>query len=143
MAKDAPRQKTKARYLYSPDELQRVQDYEDKTNEAVMLLEANADILTSLREYYERLVNNKDFTVGGTSSEDVVDFAIQLKDMGYDLKMQIARGKLLAKVTADRKTLVSLYNYSTNPNLMLYNIQVLIYSRFCSTYRARQRRKWR
>jgi hypothetical protein len=108
-----------------------------------MLLEANADILTSLREYYERLVNNKDFTVGGTSSEDVVDFAIQLKDMGYDLKMQIARGKLLAKVTADRKTLVSLYNYSTNPNLMLYNIQVLIYSRFCSTYRARQRRKWR
>lgn len=109
MAKDAPRLKTKARFLYSPDELQRVQDYEDKTNEAVMLLEANADILISLREYYERLAKNTDFTVGGTSSGDVVDFAIQLKDMGYDLKMQIARGKLLAKITADRKTLVSIY----------------------------------
>jgi hypothetical protein len=118
MAKDAPRQKSKARYLYSPDELQRVQDYEDKTNEAVMILEANANILTSLREYYERLVSNKDFTVGGTSSEDVVDFAIQLKDMVYDLNMQIARGKLLAKITADRKTLVSLFYCSTHPHLV-------------------------
>jgi hypothetical protein len=85
-----------------------VQDYEDKTNEATMILEANADILTSLRDFYERLVNNKDFTVGGTSSEDVADFTIQLKDMSYDLRMQIARGKLLAKVIADRKTLVSI-----------------------------------
>src|ERR1700685_1949491 len=107
MAKDAPRQKTKARFLYSPDELQRVQDYEDKTNEVVMILEANADILTSLREYYERLVMNSDFTAGGTSPDDVVDFAIKLEGMEYDLKMQISRGKLLAKVTADRKTLVS------------------------------------
>src|ERR1700716_2796877 len=108
MAKYAPRQDARARRIYRPDDLQKVQDYEDKTNEATMILEANADILTSLRDFYERLVNNKDFTVGGTSSEDVADFTIQLKDMSYDLRMQIARGKLLAKVIADRKTLVSI-----------------------------------
>ena len=49
----------------------------------------------------------------------VADFGIQLKDMTYDLKMQIARGKLLAKVIADRKTLVSMH-YCRAPNCALW-----------------------
>src|ERR1700722_6153468 len=142
MAKDAPRQKTKARFLYSPDELQRVQDYEDKTSEVVMILEANAAILTSLRKYYERLVKNSDFTAGGISPDDVVDFDIQLKDMGYDLKMQIARGKLLAKVTADRKTLVSLYYDDRNLHFLQYLSSNMTF-RYYSICKARQRRKWK
>jgi hypothetical protein len=129
MAKAAPRENTKARREYHPDDLQRVQGYEDDTNEAIMILEANVDILTSLREFYERLVKNKDFTLRVTSpedvvitfpedavrssSEDVIDFAIKVNDMIYDLRMQIARAKLLAKVTADRKSLVCLVSFIT------------------------------
>jgi hypothetical protein len=90
-----------------PEDLQLVQDWEDMTHEAIMILEANADIIKSLRDFYERLAKNIDFTLGATSKEHIAEFGTQLNDMSYDLRMQIARAKLLAQVTADRKTLVS------------------------------------
>lgn len=95
-----------ARREYTPGDFQAVQHYEDKTNEGIMILEANADVLTSLRNFYERLMDNKDFAMKGSCSEDVSTFSTQINDMIYDLKMQTSRAKLLVRITADRKSLV-------------------------------------
>ena len=83
-----------------------MQRREDKINEAIMVLEANTDVVTSLRDFYKRLVENKDFDLKAKCEEDIIAFAAQVDDMIYDSKMQIARAKVLVKITADRKSLV-------------------------------------
>lgn len=92
--------------IFTPKDLQSIQHLEDKVNEAIMVQEANSDVLTSLRKFYERLMDNKDFPLRTACCEDVLLFATQLDDMIYDSKMQIARAKVLVKITEDRKTLV-------------------------------------
>ncbi|KAI9744664.1 MAG: hypothetical protein M1818_002193 [Claussenomyces sp. TS43310] len=92
-------------YAYTPNDIQIVQHREDKVNEAIMVLEANTDVLTSLRNFYQRLMENKDFELKANCQEDVIVFAAQLDDMIYDSRMQIARAKVLVKITADRKSL--------------------------------------
>ena len=72
-----------------------------------MILEANADVLTSIRRFYERLADNVDFPLGKSCREDVLAFTMQVDDMIYDSKMQIARAKVLVRITADRKNLVN------------------------------------
>lgn len=106
MAVVGPRTPSMGRREYTSADLRTVQNYEDNTNEAIMVLEANADVLTSVRQFYERLVENKDFPLKGTSSGDVATFTTRLNDMIYDLRMQISRAKLLVRITADRKSLV-------------------------------------
>lgn len=98
-----------ARREYTSADLQVVQTYEDKTNEAIMVLEANADVLTSLRQFYERLVENKDFPLKENMAGDISTFTRQVNNMIHDLKMQISRAKLLVRITADRKSLVRFY----------------------------------
>jgi len=45
-----------------------------------MVLEANTTIITSLRDFYLRLVQNTDFDLR-TCAEDITEFAVQLGDM--------------------------------------------------------------
>lgn len=91
---------------YTPSDLQSVQDLADRTNEAIMILEANTHILTSLQKFYEQLLDNADFPLKVTCREDVLTFATRIKDMIYDLNLQIARAKLLIQITNDRRNLV-------------------------------------
>ncbi|KAJ9656960.1 hypothetical protein H2201_008363 [Coniosporium apollinis] len=93
---------------YSPRDLQTVQAYEDKTNEAIMILEANLDVMTSLRGFYEALLKNKAFplTTETACFDGVNMFAAQINNMIHDFKMHIARAKLLIRISADRKSLI-------------------------------------
>ncbi len=93
---------------YRPDDLQAVQNYEDKTNEVVMVLEANMDVLISLRKFYENLLKNKYFNLKEDCEEDILQFTTQVNNMIYDSRMQIARAKLLVQIIDDRKNLVSM-----------------------------------
>jgi hypothetical protein len=97
-----------SRREYTPEDLQTLQNYEEKTNEAIMILEANADVLTSLGTFYRRLVERRDFPLQGNCAEEVFTFAASVDDMVYDSRMQISRAKLLVRITADRKSLVSI-----------------------------------
>jgi hypothetical protein len=72
-----------------------------------MVLEANMDVLGTLRKYYQDLLVNNDFDLRGSCAEAVHTFATQINDAVYDLKMQNSRAKLLARTTSDRKSLVS------------------------------------
>jgi hypothetical protein len=96
-----------SRHEYTPDDLLAVQRYEDKTNEATMILAANIDVITALRKYYEGLMTHKDFLLKKECEENVLAFSTQLNYMIYDLNMQISRAKLLVKITEDRKSIVS------------------------------------
>lgn len=89
-------------------------------NEAIMVLEANANVLTSLRKFYEGLVKTNDFPLKQTCLDDVVDFASQVNDMIYDANMQILRTKLLLRITTDRKSLVSTFSFDSVLTLQEY-----------------------
>ena len=74
-----------------------------------MILEANVEVIMSLRNFYERLVKNRDFPLKNDCAEDILEFTIQLDEMIYDSKMHIRRANLLTRITADRKSLVSIF----------------------------------
>jgi hypothetical protein len=91
-----------------------------------MILEANADVLTSLRLFYERLVDRKDFPLRGDCRDEVLAFATRVDDMVYDSRMQVSRAKLLVRIIADRKNLVStLVHYFLHLFDVLRDLQVL------------------
>ena len=94
--------------MYTTKHLQSVYSWQEKTNEVVVVLETNADVMTSIRKFYERLLDNPDFELGTSCRERVQQFAMQMDNMIYDLRMQIARAKGLIPIAEARKTLVSL-----------------------------------
>jgi hypothetical protein len=109
-------------YQYTPSDLQTVQNYEDKTNEAIMVMQANIQVLTSLRKFYQALLKNKHFPLEKACSGDVAAFAIQINDMIYDTGMNISRAQLLIRITGDRKSLVSRARASSLTLIFLFTL---------------------
>ncbi|KIW73674.1 hypothetical protein PV04_01772 [Phialophora macrospora] len=91
---------------YTPDNIQSVQYYEDRTNEATMILESNRDVLAALSKYYEDLLADTDFPLRQSCRDNIVDFARQLQDAVHDTHMQASRARLVVRIAADRKALV-------------------------------------
>jgi Mg2+ and Co2+ transporter CorA len=89
-------------------EIQDLQHWQDKANEAVMVLEANAKILRTLRKFYSSLVAQKDFpdTLRRSCGDDLAAFFSQLDEITAEFDMQLARAKLLVNIISDRKQLV-------------------------------------
>jgi len=75
-----------------------------------MILEANCEVLRSLANFYERIVERIVFQQAcrHECKEDVVSFSSQMNHTIYDLRMHISRAKLLVRIVADRKVLVSI-----------------------------------
>lgn len=90
------------------DDLRDVQSIEDKTNEAIFILNANIDILKELKQYYHDLVTSaehaKHFT--GTHQRSVERFSKQISSIINDLRMQITRAGALLRMLTDRKAMV-------------------------------------
>jgi hypothetical protein len=86
-----------------------VQGYEEQANEIMTILEANNDVMKSLSRFYLNLLHNDGFSkqLKTECQEDIREFATQISDMIYGANMQILRARLLVKITADRKALVS------------------------------------
>jgi hypothetical protein len=87
-----------------------------------MILETNADIMTSIRRFYERLLNDCDFELRTTCRERIQYFALQVENMIDDSRAQIARAKVLVQITEARKTLVS----PNTPHMLGSNTNVAI-----------------
>lgn len=82
-------------------------------NEIIMILEANNDVLASLRNFYKAMHEDSAFTLGNACSEDLTSFAKKIDEMKHDSAMQVSRARLLVQITSDRKSLVS-QRISTN-----------------------------
>jgi hypothetical protein len=63
MALYGPRGEGFAHRDYKPYDIQDLQRWQDRANEAVMVLEANTDVLKSLHTFYHGLFDRKDFPV--------------------------------------------------------------------------------
>lgn len=85
----APRDRTLPRHHFKPEDVQYVQIHEEKINVAIMILEANGNVLKSLREFYKNLLNDRNSPWRDTCKDDILVFSEQVKDMVYDLEMQI------------------------------------------------------
>jgi Mg2+ and Co2+ transporter CorA len=108
MAVDGLRAPGHAYRQYEAWEIQDLQGWQDKANEAVMVLEANANILRSLRKFYFNLVSRKDFpdTLKASCEDHLYAFFSQLDEITSEFDMQLARAKLLVNITSDRKQLI-------------------------------------
>ena len=113
-----------------------MQSHEEKTNVAIMILEANVNVLKSLREFYKNLLNDKNFPWRDTCKDDILAFSEQVKVMTYDLEMQISRAKLLVKIIGDRKALVSAI-------LEPENWKLLTVYRSCNICKLKGQRRWK
>lgn len=93
---------------FSFDDLRDVQSIEDKTNEAIFVLNANIDVLRELKDYYHDLVvspeNAKYFTCNHKRS--IERLGKQITIIINDQRMQITRAGALVRMLADRKALV-------------------------------------
>lgn len=73
-----------------------------------MVLEANIDVITSLRKFYAVLQNNRDFPsdLKKASREDIETFAANLDGIITELNHDVKRARVLVSQIGDRKELV-------------------------------------
>lgn len=85
-----------------------VQEYEDKVNETLMVIESNLKIFKSLTTSYTALVEDKNFPqLEQVACRLAVEtFKTKVEEYAYDLQMQADRARVLSKVATDRKNIV-------------------------------------
>jgi len=95
---------------FSFSHLQDVQFYEEKVNEALLILESNINILTSITVFYEDLFVNADFPgqIIRDCSGHLTRFRKTTMGIVDDLNIQRSRARMLLSTITDRKSLVSL-----------------------------------
>ena len=99
-----------AHQVYKPDHIQDLQSWLDRTHEAMMVLEANRNVVAALQRFYRSLLEKKDFPLAlkNEQYEDVVAFVSHLDEVKYDFESHSSRAKLLSGIIRDRKELVGL-----------------------------------
>lgn len=85
-----------------------VQEYEDKVNETLMVLESNIKICSSILDSYIALVQDEHFPQREKEACQlaVEMFGMRLQECIFDLQMQSDRARVLSKVVSDRKNIV-------------------------------------
>ncbi|KAF2864733.1 hypothetical protein BDV95DRAFT_290014 [Massariosphaeria phaeospora] len=108
MAIYGPRGPGHAHREYRPYHIQDLQIWQDKTNEAIMVLESNVEVLGALRRFYNSLLQHADFpeALKANCKDDLATFTVQLDEIISDFQMQASRAKLLANIISDRRELV-------------------------------------
>ena len=93
---------------YKPYHIQDLQYWQDKTDEAIMVLEANAGVVNAIRRFYLNLKGHRDFpdTLKKACTDDIMTFVLHLDEIIDNCNMQISRAKLLANMISNRKELV-------------------------------------
>ncbi|KAI9687318.1 MAG: hypothetical protein M1822_002361 [Bathelium mastoideum] len=99
-----PRGEGRGQQHYSPYDIQDLQYWEDKVHETVMVLEANHDVLGSLRRFYADLQAAGELK---NCQNHVHWFDTRLNNVMDDFRMQISRARLLATIIKNRKSLIS------------------------------------
>jgi hypothetical protein len=106
--------------LFTPQDLQAIQQATDKTNEAIMVMKGNLDIMMHLKQFYEHLLRTKlflDYACGTATvtsydankamlDEHVRTFVMQLNGLESEIHMHVARAKLLVEIAGDRNRMV-------------------------------------
>ncbi|CAG9997043.1 unnamed protein product [Clonostachys byssicola] len=93
------------RRIYTAGDIQKLLMYEERISEVITSLESNVEVMTSLRDFYEKLVVNQSVDFGNCAF-DIDDFTSELGHLINDFKLHISRAKALVKVISNRSELV-------------------------------------
>ena len=93
---------------FSFGDLQRIQFIQEKVNDALLVIKANIDVLTELRQYYHSICESDGWPRELTlkCERDVFRFEKRVVAVENDLRMQQSRSETLLRLLADRKSLV-------------------------------------
>ncbi|KAI8624440.1 hypothetical protein F5Y19DRAFT_315367 [Xylariaceae sp. FL1651] len=93
--------------LEKSQSLLEIQDYENKINDAILSLESNTDNMESLQGFYQYLVQDVDFpeTERNSCQGSVKIFQLRIRELVYNIKMQIRRARVLLKEAGDQKAI--------------------------------------
>jgi hypothetical protein len=98
-----------ARKWYTGEDLQRVQKLEDDVNGVTIALDGNIEVMSSITAFYEGLVEHRHWNLPASCSDSAKLFSKETRNTIYELRMQIARSRALAKHTMERKHLVGYF----------------------------------
>ena len=91
---------------YTSTHLQDIQYWEEQINDVAMVVEANNDVMATLRDFYTELKDDEHFTLKDSCRNDILSFSTQVTDLIMDLRMQAARARVLDQKIANRRNLV-------------------------------------
>jgi hypothetical protein len=117
------------------ESLQTWQRYAERMSNASMVIEANIEVITSLRTFYVELATNEKFDMGVQYVEAIDAFVRQTNDMIHSFQWQKRRAKFLFDTMENRKILVS----KIRPYLRLSLIPCSCFRK----YKVVQPREWR
>ncbi|KAK4166335.1 hypothetical protein QBC43DRAFT_206382 [Cladorrhinum sp. PSN259] len=109
MAMLGPWEKGNSPRHYQPSDIRRMQVWEELASEAIVVLEGNLEVISSLQGVYRGLAQDKRFPHRKACAGEITDFINQLDAMKSELRNIIGRCHALVKVSADRKELIKLY----------------------------------
>lgn len=93
-------------YQYAVHDMQDVQHYIEKINQATSAMQSNVQILTALCQSYHDIMTKKGLYFEGAKPA-VETFATKINDMVDDLRMRINHSTRLGRTIADRKSLIA------------------------------------
>lgn len=106
----APRPQPKVTDFFKFEDLRTLQFIEEKTIEALLVLESNASIITRMREYYESVTQSSDWPIALKQGckQDFARFQSELIRAERDMTLHQQRAKTLLRILENRKSMVSL-----------------------------------
>jgi hypothetical protein len=72
-----------------------------------MVLDANIEVITALRDFYANLKIDLDFDLRDSCGRNISSFTSQVTGFMTALSMQVKRARVLSRLTANRRNLVS------------------------------------
>ncbi|RFU28625.1 hypothetical protein B7463_g7720, partial [Scytalidium lignicola] len=99
---------TSGQEQFSFKSLQRVQSLEDKSNEVLLILEANISVLSEMTSFYKSFVSSENCPNEHKEiwKRQVLRFEKKIESIICEIRMQITITKTLLRLLADRKTLL-------------------------------------
>lgn len=92
--------------IYTAADVQRLFIWQERVSQVVLVLDSNLNIINSLRRFYTKLNQDKDFQARSSCSDDINIFANKLDYIMDDFKLQVSRAKALLKTLSDRTELI-------------------------------------
>jgi hypothetical protein len=97
---------------FSFSDLQKVQSYEEKIRELLLVIRSNIKIVTAIKDYYMELVESSEFSdeIKLGSTRQIKDFKRAVLSIVNDLEMQHSRASMLLSTLTNRKGLVRMFS---------------------------------
>ncbi|CAN8100306.1 unnamed protein product [Discula destructiva] len=92
--------------VYTTGDIQVLLDLQEKIDNAIMQMQSNVEVMSSLRRFYVKLKQNSDFELRDTCLEDIDVFANEVDNLVNNFQLQNSRAKALLKRISGRTELV-------------------------------------